>query len=504
MNNITLTKTIELDEDILIEIYECFEELNKPKTPSREVQEITNINIIDTIITRSSEKELLTITDEDLQNILNEVNADLKDVSKLIDIESKLFTQPPIINLIDDIDTPTLLNRKKERDEVIALDKDERFLYASNTYYNSDEKISVMTYNILSQKYIKRRSRNDLSLDNRMNKIVQEIISLDADIVCLQEANLEVFRKYITKIPKYYFKYSGNSDSTFLNIICYKNEKFKCEKFHTYDLNIYSIDGNRGVNYAILEDILKKKKVYVCNIHLPWKPKYEFHRCKILAKVFEDIASLNVPNIILAGDFNSIPESLPIKLIYKRYYEIDEEINRIITSNKTFDVVDLSNENAPTQIDRNVILDSINLNKRSNYTNIIYSKTKTEDFDRFKNDRFMEDHELRDFLKKNSDDFNELIYKKVRDTFGLISSYEDYKNLLSHKKTYLSNNHPDFSINTINYRKYIDYIFYSSKSLELLKIYKLPDKKEIEKEGFFPTANYPSDHLKLYSEYRYK
>ena len=62
---------------------------------------------------------------------------------------------------------------------------------------------------------------------------------------------------------------------------------------------------------------------------------------------------------------------------------------------------------------------------------------------------------------------------------------------------------PLFTTKTQFYKKTIDYIFFSNK-LKVHKILKLPSEEDVNKEKFLPSAEFPSDHLKLYAEFYFK
>ena len=115
---------------------------------------------------------------------------------------------------------------------------------------NSRNKISLLSYNILNQIFMKKMNRPDLNIDYRMNKIVQEILKLDPDVFFLQEADIYVYKKYLLKkeMEQYNILYGINCGSSFINIIAYKKDKFELKSFKNFSLLFLGKSaGNRGI-----------------------------------------------------------------------------------------------------------------------------------------------------------------------------------------------------------------------------------------------------------------
>ena len=91
-----------------------------------------------------------------------------------------------------DIPSPnTFLQKKRQKMKKIPKlhDNKNNFIFYKNKQSQSHSKISILSYNILNQLFMKKYNRPDLSVDNRMKKIKNEILSLSPDIFCLQEAD---------------------------------------------------------------------------------------------------------------------------------------------------------------------------------------------------------------------------------------------------------------------------------------------------------------------------
>lgn len=62
----------------------------------------------------------------------------------------------------------------------------------------------------------------------------------------------------------------------------------------------------------------------IYNVHLPWRPIFDYEKCLILNKIIDDISGRNQRNYLILGDFNSKPNSLLMRMIY-----FDKFINEI-------------------------------------------------------------------------------------------------------------------------------------------------------------------------------
>lgn len=302
---------------------------------------------------------------------------------------------------------------------------------------NASEKISILTYNILSQLYMRKYDREDLSLHNRMSQIVEEVKSLFPDILCFQEADLDVLKNHLTvPLRDYTFIYGVNMGSTFINIIGYKKSKYKLISFKNFSLKQMNSAGNRGICNVILEQYSNKEQISIYNLHLPWRS--EEHRTEMVQYVYQHLSETNyIKYAFIVGDFNTEPSSLPIKLIY---YE-------------------------------DAFKDKYCMKKIQELTNI--------------------------------NKLNLNLFQYMHNKYNLSSAYENYQNYFS--KNSLNSkfkDHPEFTSCTKHFKDTIDYIFYSKLHTKLIKLLKVPERTELEAEGFLPSAKYPSDHVKLYSEFR--
>jgi len=110
-------------------------------------------------------------------------------------------------------------------------------------------KFSILTYNILCQKFMMRRDRKDLSLENRMEKIKNEISLLDPDIICLQETVFHSIKLHLENFLSlnYEIFYKENYGSNFYNLTAFKKDKFELKEDKKINLEEIKVEGNRGI-----------------------------------------------------------------------------------------------------------------------------------------------------------------------------------------------------------------------------------------------------------------
>lgn len=319
---------------------------------------------------------------------------------------------------------------------------------------------TILSYNILSQRFMKRKEIKSLCLEIRIPKIINEINQENPDIFCLQESTFDVYQKYFSKSFNEYeiIKYE-NDGSNLMNLIGIKKNRFTILNECKFDLSnkIIDISGNRGViNVKIKDNFMKNKIISLFCVHFPWKPIYEYQKARILLMIFEFILYNKNENIIISGDFNSIPNSIPLRMIYYQDFINEFNENKEYIGNFVFNKNEI---NLMKELKQKI-------KKRENFRNII--------------NRIFE------------------ISKLVFEKYFLRSVYDEYKINKNDLKFNYLRNHPDYTNYTNSFINTIDYIIYS-KFLEKVKIKKIP----IINNDYLPNENYPSDHLKLFAEFQY-
>jgi len=314
-------------------------------------------------------------------------------------------------------------------------------------YQNPDSQkksILVMSYNIMAYNFTKYEwfphcPPQYLDSKYRAPRIIAEIEALNADILCLQECDHDLFLEFY-KVNLEALGYNtifkiASTNRIVTNVIAYKKNVFRQESWEYLDLN-------EGLDK--LDDCFHKHKealilnlthyesgttIQVVNTHLFWNPEFEFVKYAQIAKILkylEDTFKGKWP-IIFCGDFNSTPNSNVIKYVYKQ--------KPTLSSNQKGD-----------------------FNKNKKYIEKFYAESM---------------HNLK-----------------------LRSAYDSYKVDEFKKTNEYAENHPDFTTYTEEFIGTLDYIFFSEE-LELLEVLKVPTNNLDVKSKKLPNALFPSDHLKI-------
>jgi mRNA deadenylase 3'-5' endonuclease subunit Ccr4 len=371
----------------------------------------------------------------------------------------KYLTNPTILNKQSLLMPPVLLNRKRIRlrkkakvnNKKITLWTNKKeateiqwqgdtFIKLSAEEFNSSNMISIVTYNVLHQSYMKKNDREDLSLENRMSKIISEIENLQADIICLQECDLEIFKQYFSGnyLKEYKFVYGINCGSSWINVTGFIKSKFKMKSFKNFSLLDLNVVGNRGIMNVILENLKSGELISIYNLHLPWR--FEYQRCLMIEKAHQHVLQMNIKNTIFVGDFNCEPTSPLIKMFY---------------------------------------------------------------FKCFLKQNLQQDFFFKHGEEKSGKKVDFQLFQNIHEKYEFKSAYANYLDIVREKK-HLNNfkNHPRFTSYTQYFKNNIDYIFYP-KGFKLVELLKIPNENLMKKEGFLPSAYFPSDHIKLYAKFKF-
>ena len=374
------------------------------------------------------------------------------------------------------------------------------YIIYSKPKSNNEKTFTVLSYNILSQKYLHKTVKENKFLEKkiRLDNIVSEIKQINPEIFCLQEAMDDIIKSHIKKYFEKDYKiiHYDNEGSSLKNVIGIKKERFEIlnesrviicddklknilnnqnnnennenddeENYDFYENKIH-VTGNRGIiNVCIKDKLVKNKIINLFCVHFPWRPIFEYQKARIMGLIFDLILRKKIPNVIIAGDFNSVPNSTVLRMIYYQDWEAE------MTQNKEYIGNFIHNKKEKDLIQE--ILDK--MDKRENFEKMI------------------------NYLMKLS--------KEIWDGYKLRSAYDSYRNEVRSEKFGFLRNHPKYTNYTNKFIDTIDYIFYS-KSLINLKILKIPDvekdRSDKKENLFLPNDKYPSDHLKLVANFEYK
>ncbi|KAF7684460.1 putative glucose-repressible alcohol dehydrogenase transcriptional effector like protein [Astathelohania contejeani] len=214
--------------------------------------------------------------------------------------------------------------------------------------YTLGETISVATYNILCSHYATNQAFGYvpswvLQWNNRREAIVQEIVLLSSDILCLQEVETSSYIEYFREeleiqcgydslfYPKTRAKSMSSSDrmqvdgcATFWNKKRFTLVEQKCLEFSRTVLldkrfNTNEDVINRNLNrdnialVVVLERVGLPGQIIIVNAHIHWDPEYKDVKLFQTILILEELKKLRdkypFAGIVLVGDFNTLPSS---------------------------------------------------------------------------------------------------------------------------------------------------------------------------------------------------
>lgn len=341
---------------------------------------------------------------------------------------------------------------KTDKKEVVV--KYEEVPIEFKKYQNADpqkKSILVMSYNIMAYNFTKYEwfphcDPRFLETKYRAPRIIAEIENLNADVLCLQECDHDLFLGFY-KANLESLGYNTifnivNTNRIVTNIIAYKKNVFQQENWEYLDLNegLDKLDDcfhkHKEALIINLTHYESKQTIQIVNTHLFWNPEFEYVKYGQISKILNHIQNSNKKNypIILCGDFNATPSSNVLKYIYKQ--------TPVLTANQKGD-----------------------FNKNKKYIEKFYNESL---------------HNL-----------------------SIRSAYDCYK-LDEFKKTSdFAENHPDFTTYTDEFIAATDYILFT-EDLDLLEILKVPTNNNEVKSKKLPNAIFPSDHLKIAARFELK
>lgn len=155
--------------------------------------------------------------------------------------------------------------------------------------YNYNNKMNILSFNILAQRYYKD---NIFNWNTRLNKILEILNKKDIEIICLQEVEIETFKNdFIQLFDKYDFighEIIKKRNSPIGNYILYKKE-FKLIEFKTTSSSCI----------VILK--FNNKLIKIANVHL----KADIYKIESINTRINQLKSvINYKPDIICGDFN--------------------------------------------------------------------------------------------------------------------------------------------------------------------------------------------------------
>lgn len=246
------------------------------------------------------------------------------------------------------------------------------------------ETFSLLCYNILCDKYATSQMYGytpswALNWDYRKEILLQEIMGFSADIVCLQEVDIEQYEDFfLNQLSQHDYRgvYSQKSRAKTMS----ENEKkrvdgcatfFKASKYQlieseviefsqvalqrsdfakTEDMFNRVLTKDNIANVALLENIESGTRLIVANVHIHWNPEFRDVKLVQVAILMDEIEKiskrfstlppkLNVQSgkkgpvytdmskipLIVCGDFNSVPNSGVYEFLGKGYVDRNHE-----------------------------------------------------------------------------------------------------------------------------------------------------------------------------------
>lgn len=166
--------------------------------------------------------------------------------------------------------------------------------------------MKVVSYNILADSAVHHLIKEGILLEyldknKRIEKVIKELKGFyDVDIYCLQEVEIESYKKISDELIEYKSKLSLKENKKFGVAIFWKNNKNLVENITEINFNDVS-----GQKYLCLD--INGYKIY--NVHLDFK--LNISQIEKIIKTFK-----NDNKYIICGDFNSELTSKTLKKLY--------------------------------------------------------------------------------------------------------------------------------------------------------------------------------------------
>jgi endonuclease/exonuclease/phosphatase family metal-dependent hydrolase len=161
--------------------------------------------------------------------------------------------------------------------------------------------MKLLTWNILAQATVPEALQAELAWANRLPSILQYLMSIRPDFICLQEVDLNSFESNFKSLLDVYtfqrhavcMKGKHKRTSTFGNVTLWR----------TGDL-VQTDEGSRSLHVVL--KITEEETICISNVHFPAMPGLAgyYEKKKHYGSCAGRWAKLGCLNVILAGDFN--------------------------------------------------------------------------------------------------------------------------------------------------------------------------------------------------------
>ncbi|KAF5270457.1 hypothetical protein FQA39_LY08335 [Lamprigera yunnana] len=324
----------------------------------------------------------------------------------------------------------------------------ERHLY-TNTWLKEQNQLRVVSYNILSNLYAEivpeplHCSPHAISIHYRKELILKELLGYQADVICLQEVEQNIYNLDIK--PKLSNTYRGSFHKKGFKIPVGLACFFNVEKFRSIE-----------VNQIVFRE------------ELPTNP--------LFADTWNLISQCNT----LKDRILKLPTSLQVTVLQSK---IPDE-NVIIANVQLYDHV---KANLERLVQCSIALDYIKdiYNKYKHFmVGIIYVKITPL--------RYVPTSQVYQFI------MNGFIQCTVKTDIGKSEKTISLRHPFQFGSAYGT---PKYTNYSIDFKGCLDYIFYDSTSLDVIDCVPLPDESVLVKNVALPNEVFPSNHLALVASY---
>jgi len=344
--------------------------------------------------------------------------------------------------------------------------------------------ISVVSYNILCQKYIKHSlypyaSKSILKIGYRMQNLMREIEDLKGDILCFQEMESDLgWRKKLKSVGYEGILQTRNGNKKEGCAIFWKENKLRLAGYNSVFFNKlaekfsdskYKRD-NIGLIVRLIPDLCdhpvsgkeRTQPICIANTHLFWNPQFPEVKLEQMKMFLEEIELFNkdfedVP-LILTGDFNSLPNSNVYQLLVCNTSS-KEEMTELQNANLCKEHQDISSS-VPS------LLETVDTVSSGSDTEAILLEKKTS---------------------------------AIEDTFEseACPCFKFSRKLQSAYNFHSEKGEPEFTNFKGDFQGTLDYIFFEKNRFLLLSILDIPSLDLVALQTALPNRQFSSDHVAL-------
>lgn len=363
----------------------------------------------------------------------------------------------------------------------------------------NQERLKVFSWNTLCDKYATPQMygytpSGALSWDHRKEQILQEIQAQDADIVCLQEVDMDSFKEFFS-VKLAYNDYKGVFwPKTRANTMSEKDAKmvdgcatfYKGSKYILLDKQLIAL-ANIAINrpdmknqhdifnrvmprddiavITFFENRLTGSRVIVVNAHLFWDPAFRDVKL-IQTAILMDVISK------AAEKYASMPACEN-----KKTYSLPDDSDPDKLNEPPPEPAPSMEYKSSTQIPLVICGDFNSTSESSVYELLAHG------------------HVPPDHLELGNYQYGNFTRDGLQHPFSLRSSYASLEST------------PEaltFTDYTPGFTDVIDYIWYSTNALEVTALLGPVDADYLKRVPAFPNYHFPSDHLSLFAEFSVK